>query len=161
MRSWKTPDRGLLELEQLNDTRHEGTETGDASPLNEVEAIVEGLGLDEVDDQSPSEVCREEKTEGGAFGVRAKAMIAAKGEGEHGKEENLVELGGMAGDAVTEVHSPRERGGRSEGIVSKTSEEAADAAYGYADAKGDGEEISGAGVNLLEVFGDFDGKPAS
>jgi hypothetical protein len=74
--------------------------------LNEVEAVVEGLRFDEVDGESPGEVGSEEETEGGAVGVRA-AIIVAKGEGEQGKEEDLVELGGMAGDAITEVNAPR------------------------------------------------------
>jgi hypothetical protein len=85
----------------------------------------------------------------------------AKGQGEQGKKENFVELGGMAGDAVAEVYSPRKVGGRAEGIVSKACKEAADAANGNADAKGNGEEISGPGVNVLEAFGNFDRQPAA
>lgn len=128
--------------------------------MNEVETVVEGLRFDEVDGESPGEVGGEEETEGGTFGVRV-AIIAAKGEGEQGEEEDLVELGGMAGDAVAEVNSPRKGGGRAEGIVGKASEEAAEAPYGNPYAEGDSEEVSGAGVNVLKALGNFDGEPAA
>jgi hypothetical protein len=89
------------------------------------------------------------------------AIIAAKGEGEQGKKEDLVELGGMAGDAVAEINSPRKRGARAEGIVGKASEEAAEAPDGNPYAEGDGEEVSGAGVNVLKALGNFNGEPAA
>ena len=95
-----------MKAKQLNNTGREGKQTGEASPLNEVETVVKGLRFDEVDGESPDEVGGEEETEGGALGVRV-AIIAAKGESEQGKKEDLVELGGMAGDAVAKVNSPR------------------------------------------------------
>lgn len=128
--------------------------------MNEVEAVVEGLRFDEVDGESPGEVGGEEETEGGSFGVRA-AIIVAKGEGEQSKEEDLVELGGMAGDAIAEVNAPRNGGGGAEGIVGKASEEAADAPDGNPDAEGDDEEVSGSGMNVLKALGNFDGEPAA
>ncbi len=54
------------------------------------------LRLDEVDCESPREIGRKEKTEGSAFGMRV-AVTSAEGEGEQGKEENSVELGGVSG----------------------------------------------------------------
>lgn len=86
MYSWRTSDRGFLKAKQLTNTGREGKETDEATPLNEVETVVEGLRFDEVDGESPAEVGGEEETEGGAFGVRV-AIIAAKGEGEQGKKE--------------------------------------------------------------------------
>lgn len=118
------------------------------------------LRLDEVDGESPRQVSGEEETKGGSFGVGT-ALIAVKGESEQGKKKNLVELGGMAGDAVAEVHSPRKGCGYAEGIIGESSEEAADATHGNADAERDGEEVSGAGVNALHAFGNFDGDPAA
>ncbi len=88
------------------------------------------------------------------------AIIAAKGEGEQGKEQDLVKLGGMAMDAVAKVNAPRKVGWRTKGIVCKASEEAADAPDGNPYAEGDGEEVSGAGVNVLKALGNFDGEPA-
>jgi len=75
------------------------------------------LRLDEVDCKSPREIGGDEKTEGSAFGMRV-AVITAKGKCEQGKEENFVELGGMTGDTVAKIHSPRKVSGRAEGIVS-------------------------------------------
>jgi hypothetical protein len=46
--------------------------------LDEVEGIVKGLRLDEVDGESPRQVSGEEETKGGPFGVGA-AIIAMKG----------------------------------------------------------------------------------
>ena len=89
------------------------------------------------------------------------AVITAKGKGEQGKEENLVELGGMTGDTVAEINSPRKVGGRAEGIVSQAGKKAANAANCNADAQGKDEKISGTGVNLLEVLDDFDRQPAA
>jgi hypothetical protein len=149
-----------LKAKQLNNTGCEGKETGEASPLNEVKTVVEELRFDEVDGESPAEVGGEEETEGGAFGVRV-VIIAAKGEGEQGKKEDLVELGGMAGDAVAEINSPRKGSRRAECIVGKASEEAAEAPDGNPYAEGDGEEISGAGVNVLKALGNFNGEPAA
>jgi hypothetical protein len=103
-----------LKANQLNNTGGKSEETGEASPLNEIEAVVEGLRFDAVDGQSPGEVGGEEETKGGAFGMRA-AIITAKGEGEQREEEDLVDLGGMAGNAVAEVYSPRKGSGRAEG----------------------------------------------
>ena len=65
---------------QFKDAGREGEETGDAGPLDEVKAVVEGLGFDEVDEKAPSKVGGEEEAEGGAFGVRV--ALAVKGEGE-------------------------------------------------------------------------------
>lgn len=119
-----------------------------------------GLGFDEVDCESPREIGGEEKTEGSAFRMRV-GVITAKGKGEQGKEENFVELGGMTGDTITKIHSPRKVGRRAVGIVSEASKKAANAANGNADAEGDDEKISGAGVNVLEALGNFDRQPAA
>ena len=57
-----------------------------------------------------------------------------EGEGERDEEEDLVELGGVAGDSVAEVDGPGEGGGGAVGVVGEAGEEAADAAYGDAEA---------------------------
>jgi hypothetical protein len=89
------------------------------------------------------------------------SIIPAKHEGEQSKKENLIELGGMAGNAVTKVHSPRKGGRCPIRIVGKTGEKATNAAYGNANAEGDREKVSGTGSNLFEAFDNLDGKPAS
>lgn len=119
-----------------------------------------GFRFDEVYSESPGEVGGEEKTEGSTFGMRV-AIITAKGEGEQGKKENFVKLGGMTGDSVAKIYSPGKVGGRTEGIVSKASKEAADATNGNANAERDDEKISGARVNVLELFCNFNRDPAA
>ena len=121
---------------------------------------MEGLGFDEVDEEAPGEVGGEEEAEGCAFGVRA-LVVAVEGEGKCDEEEDLVELGWVAGDSVAEVDAPGEGGGGAVGVVGEAGEEAADAAYGDAEAEGDGEEISGAGVDVADALGEFDGDPSA
>src|ERR1700729_731834 len=135
---------GRLEADAGDDIRCEGNETGEAGPLDQVEAVVEGLGFDEVDEETPGEIGGEEETEGGAFGMGPR-VVAVEDDGERDEKEDLVELGGMAGDAVAEVYGPGQRGGGAVGVVGEAGEEAADAAYGDADAEGDGEEVAGGG----------------
>jgi hypothetical protein len=122
--------------------------------------VVKGLRLDEVDSESPGKVRGEEETEGGAFRVRA-AIIAVKSEREQGKEEDFVKLGRMTRDAVAEVYSPRKGRGCAVRIVGKTGEKASDTADADADAEGNGEEVTGARMNVLETLGDFDCDPAA
>ena len=121
---------------------------------------MEGLRFDEVDEETPGEVGGEEETEGGAFGMVA-AVVAMEGEGQCDEEENLVELGGMAGDSVAKVDGPGEGGRGAVGVVGEAGEETADAAYGDADAKWNGEEIAGAGANVADALGEFDGDPST
>jgi hypothetical protein len=122
--------------------------------------VDERLGFDEVDEETPEEVGEEEEAEGCAFGVGA-LVVAVEERGECDEEEDLVELGGMTGDAVAEVDAPREGGGGAVGVVSEASEEAAYAAYGDAEAEGSGEEVSGTRVDVADAFSDFDGDPAA
>jgi hypothetical protein len=53
----------LLATKQLKDAGREGEETADAGPLDEVEAVVDGLGFDEVDENAPREVGGEGEAE--------------------------------------------------------------------------------------------------
>ena len=64
-----------------------------------------------------------------------RCVVAVKDGGENDEEDDLVELGGMAGDAVAEVDGPRERGGGAVGVVGEAGEEAADAADDDAEAE--------------------------
>jgi hypothetical protein len=82
---------------------------------------------------------------------------AVEDEGEGDKEEELVELGGVAWDAVAEVDGPGEGGGGAVGVVGEAGEEAAEAADGDADAEGDGEEVAGAGADAGEELDELDG----
>jgi hypothetical protein len=86
---------------------------------------------------------------------------AVEDEGEGDKEEELVELGGVAGDAVAEVDGPGEGGGDAVGVVGEAGDEAAEAADGDADAEGDGEEVAGAGADAGEELDELDGEPAA
>jgi hypothetical protein len=149
-----------LKFKQLKDTGSKGEEAGEAGPLDEVEAEVQRLRFDAVNGESPDEIGGEEEAKGGAFRVRA-AVVAMKGEGEQGKEEDLVKLGGMTGNAIAEVDSPGEVCRGAVGVVGEAGEEAADAADGDADAKRNGEEVSGAGVDVLEALDELDGEPAT
>lgn len=121
---------------------------------------MEGLRLDEVDEEAPGDVGGEEEAEGGAFGVGA-SVVLVKNEGEGDEEEDFVELGGVAGDAVSEVYGPWQGGGVAVGVVGEAGEKAADTADGDADAEGDGEEVSGAGVDVADALSELDGDPAS
>ena len=73
------------------------------------------------------------------------------------EEEDFVELGGVAGDTVAEVHGPGERGGGAVGVVGEAGGEASDAADGDADTKRNGIQIAGAGVDSEEYLCDLDG----
>ena len=141
-------------------TDRKDREAGDARPLNHVEAVGEGLRFDEVDGETPCEIGGEEGAEDDACAVGL-GVPAIKNDGERGEEDDFVELGGVAGDAVTEVDAPRERGGGAVGVVGEAGEEAADAADGNTDAERDGEEVSGAGADAGEELDEFDGEPAA
>ncbi len=86
---------------------------------------------------------------------------AVECEGEQEKEGELVELGGMAWDAVAEVDAPWECGGCAASVVCEAGEEAADAADGDAEAEWDGEEVAGAGADVGEALDELDGEPAA
>ena len=122
---------------------HNNEQTNDAGPLNQIESPECGLGFDEVDEQPPREVGSEKDAEGCAFAVRV-FVEAVEQECEHEEEGDLVELCGMAGDAVAEVDGPWECGGRSVGVVGEAGEQAADTADSDADAERNGEEVAGA-----------------
>jgi hypothetical protein len=74
------------------------------------------------------------------------------------QEDDFVELGGVAGDAVAEVDGPGEGGGSAVGVVGEAGEEAADASDGDAEGERDGVEVTGgladADVALHEFHGD-------
>ena len=88
-------------------------------------------------------------------------VVTVEEEREGEEEEDFVELGGVAGDAVAEVDAPWEGGWGAVGVVGEAGEEAADAADGDADAERNGEEVSGAGVDVADALGEFDGDPAA
>jgi hypothetical protein len=67
----------------------------------------------------------------------------------------------MPGDAIAKVDGPRERGGCAVGVIGETSEETAYAAHRNAEAKWNGEEISGAGVDAAEMLGELHGDPSA
>src|SRR5580700_7427005 len=138
----------------------EDYETCEAAPLNEVESGDEGLGFDAIDEETPGEVSGEEDAEARAFAVLLLHGASEK-KSEHEKEENFVELDGVAADAVAEIDGPGERGGFAVGVVGEAGEEAADAADGDADAEGQGEEIAGAAADAGEAFDEFDADPAA
>lgn len=146
--------------ETMDVTGYQRNQTGYARPLDQIEAEDEGLGFDEVDDETPEEVGGEKETEGRALGMSA-LVVAVEEESKRDEEDHFVELGGVAGDAVAEVDAPGERGGCAEGVVGEAGEEAADAADGDADAERDGEKVSGAGVDSANALGDFNRDPSA
>src|SRR4051794_4992754 len=89
--------------------RREGDQTCYARPLNHVQAVDEGLGFDEVDEQAPGEIAGHEGTENNAVRVWP-AVPAIECDGEEEEEEEFVELRGVARDAVAEVDAPGQRG---------------------------------------------------
>ena len=78
-----------------------------------------------------------------------------------GDEKDLVELRGVARDAVPEVHSPGHPGGFAVGVVRQTGEEAANATDCDAKAKRQREEIACAGGDALNLLGQLDGEPSA
>ena len=121
----------------------------DACPLNPSEAEENPrIGLEEVAEESESEVGDHEEFEGvaGEEGVMVAVVILRlrrgfasrnpcsaqddnfiKGWNQCEQEEDFVELGGMAGDAVPEVDGPGKVGGVAVGVVGETGKEATDA----------------------------------
>jgi hypothetical protein len=157
-------DRGSLSRfcvpETMDVTGYQRNQTGYARPLDQIETEDEGLGFDEVDDETPEEVGGEKETEGRALGMSA-LVVAVEEESKRDEEDHFVELGGVAGDAVAEVDAPGERGGCSVGVVGEASEKAAYTADGDADAEWDGEEVSRAGVDSANALGDFNRDPSA
>jgi hypothetical protein len=76
------------------------------------------------------------------------------------KEEDFVELGGVARDAVAEVDGPGECRGRAVGVVGEAGEEAPDAADGDAEGEGNGVEVAGGGAESDVTFREFDADEA-
>ena len=128
--------------------------------MDDVHPVDEGLGFDEVDEQAPGEVGGHEDAKERAVGVWP-AAEGVEDRGEQEEEDDFVELGGMARDAVAEVDGPGERGGLAVGVVGEAGEEAADAADGDAEAEGDGEEVARTGADAEERLGDFHDEPAA
>jgi len=73
------------------------------------------------------------------------------------EEDDFVELGRVAGDAVAEVDGPGEICRRAVGVVGEAGEEAADASDGDAEGERDGIEVAGGGAESDVAFGEFDG----
>jgi hypothetical protein len=76
------------------------------------------------------------------------------------EEEDFVELGGMAGDAVAEVDGPGEMGRRAVGVVGEASEKASDASNGDPEGERDGVEVAGRGAESDVALDEFDGEEA-
>jgi hypothetical protein len=76
------------------------------------------------------------------------------------EEDDFVELGGMARDAIAEVDGPGEIGGNAIGVVGESGEEAADAADGDAAGEWDGVEIAGGVVDADVALEEFNGDQA-
>ena len=68
---------------------------------------------------------------------------------------------GWRGDAVAEVHAPRERGGFAVGVVCEARQEAADAADGDAQAERHGEQVPRTGADSAEALHQFNAEPAT
>jgi len=79
---------------------------------------------------------------------------------EKQEENNFVELGGMARDAIAEVDGPGEIRGSAVGVVGEAGEEAADAADGDSECEGDGVEVSGGLTESDVAFRQLDGEEA-
>jgi len=77
------------------------------------------------------------------------------------QEGDLVELGGVARDAVAEVDGPGEAGGRAVGVVGEAGEEASDAADGDAKGERDGVEVTGGVTESDIALDEFDGDQAA
>ena len=80
--SFCAPDRGLLDGEESHEIGQERQQSCDTGPLDQVEAVEEGLGFDEVDEETPEEIGEEEEAKGCAFGVG----VAAEGFVQEGSE---------------------------------------------------------------------------
>ena len=85
---------------------------------------------------------------------------SAKDWNQSDEEDNFVELGGMARDAVAEVDGPGERGGGAVGVVGEAGEEAADAPDGDANSEGDGVEVASGLAESDVALHEFDGDEA-
>lgn len=77
------------------------------------------------------------------------------------QEHDLVELRRMARDAVTEIHAPRQAGGRAVGMVGQPCEKAADAADAHADGQRQHESIAAGALDVGNALGDFHAKHAA
>jgi hypothetical protein len=77
------------------------------------------------------------------------------------EEDDFVELGGVARDAVAEIDGPGERGGRAVSVVGEAGEETSDAADSDAESERDGVEVAGGLVESDVAFDQFDGDQAS
>lgn len=76
------------------------------------------------------------------------------------QEEDFVELGGVAGDAVAEVDGPGEIRRRAVSVVGEAGEEASDASDGDTEGEGDGVEVPGGVAQSDVAFGEFDANQA-
>ncbi len=135
-------------------------QAGDTGPLDHAEAVEGGFGFEEVDGETPGQVRSEEGAEKDSLRVRA-FTPEPEDQRECGKEDDLVELSGVAWNAVAEVDGPGEGCWFAVCVVGEAGQEAADAADGDAEAEWQGEEVSGAGANAGEGLGDLDGKPTA
>lgn len=108
--------------------------------------------FEKVAGEAKREIASHEEFKQVAFAMRAPRYGENKN-AEQDDEENFVELGGMAADAVAEVDAPRQRGGGAGGLVIDAGEEAANAPDGDTDAQRKGKEVAGTDGNAEQALG--------
>lgn len=80
---------------------------------------------------------------------------------ERTEEEDLVSLGGVPGNTISKVDSPRQRGRFSKRVVRQSGKQAADTANRDTETERNGKEVSGACGDALELFGQFHAEPTA
>lgn len=118
------------------------------------------FGFKKIAGETKRKIANHEKFKEVAFAMR----VPGHGENktaEQDDEENFVELGGMAAEAIAEVDPPRQRGDGASGLVINAGEEAANAPDGDAKAQRKGEEVPGPDGNAEQALGKFDSKESA
>ncbi len=97
----------------------------------------------------------------GNFILKRNFFQDAVEEGDQGQqEEDFVELGGMARNAVAEVYGPGKIARDAVGVVGEAGEETADASDGDAEGERDGVEVAGRGAKSDVALHPFDREQA-
>jgi len=122
--------------------------------------VGDGLRLEEVDEESPCEVCDEKYTEDAAFDMWA-SVPAIKNDPENCEEKDFVNLRRVTRYSVAKVDAPGKRGGFAVGVVGETGQEAPNATNGDAKAEWNGEEIAGAGADAGKKLHELHTAPAT
>ena len=120
---------------------------------------IRGWGL-EVDEQPPGEIGSQKDAEGCTLGVRL-LVISVKHEAKSDEEEDLVKLGGVAGDTIAKIDAPGQARRNTVGAVRGSCQKAANAANGDAQAQRHGEKVTGPGAEAAQALDQADGNPAA